>query len=604
MSEYRVSKTIRSRISCLSAALLLAASVSFASCAAQTESALRLHTADGTSPLMALNRNARTARVQSVKDGGEYLYFSFSQEQLHTMTRQCAQQPQSLYIELHADTGELLPGAVPQVSLGLLYPDDFTENGRLRPALAERPLVQAALRPSERQPLGCASAFAVKGGGKLPAGFFIYTTAALELAHAEIIPAALGWDLSQQTPRFYFGQSGGFIPADTQVLTAAFDFSDAAELFASPHDTAYHMGFEPLQSMGTQSTQPRVSVSMGEEELSIRRTIGTDTALIPAAAFAEPYGVMHTAQEHDGMRPTAVLLQQQQKSGSSADILQPIAADPGLVITWDQSRWRTSGYELFAWDRFPSILFFDFGSYDIQDRFLKRLAFFTEKQGFKGRLAADSEIAGLHGYNAHDYRSQSLADFYTLASQTRFPLNEEEQLLCRILVHNNIISAAAQPDGTTVYTPQNGAIISISQESPEYLRYTFTAHEGLHGLYFIDEEFRRAVHQIYTTSDARSIAFLEQYFVTQPTLMYDINDQYLMENEFMAYMLQRPVSQIRQYFAGNLAAWKSVNAAIPELARYVRETDAQGFEQAAIRLSQYVFERWGLSAGRTWLIAK
>ena len=61
-------------------------------------------------------------------------------------------------------------------------------------------------------------------------------------------------------------------------------------------------------------------------------------------------------------------------------------------------------FDLYRWDLLPTTLIFDFKDYAIQDKYLKRLAFFVEKLGFKGRLASDEEIAGLHGWNAHDYR--------------------------------------------------------------------------------------------------------------------------------------------------------------------------------------------------------
>ena len=53
----------------------------------------------------------------------------------------------------------------------------------------------------------------------------------------------------------------------------------------------------------------------------------------------------------------------------------------------------------------------------MQDDLLKRMAFFTEKEGFRGRLAADEEIKDLHGFNAHDYRAETLAAFFDLAEK-------------------------------------------------------------------------------------------------------------------------------------------------------------------------------------------
>jgi len=62
---------------------------------------------------------------------------------------------------------------------------------------------------------------------------------------------------------------------------------------------------------------------------------------------------------------------------------EPISADPGLVLEWPVELWRDSRYEIFRWDRFPSFLIFDTASYVVQDRLVKRLAFFVEKTGFR-----------------------------------------------------------------------------------------------------------------------------------------------------------------------------------------------------------------------------
>ena len=82
---------------------------------------------------------------------------------------------------------------------------------------------------------------------------------------------------------------------------------------------------------------------------------------------------------------------------TSSGSIQPITADTRQVLNWPLSEWRLTNYELFRWSDFPHVLIFDFLNYDVQNRFLKRLAFFVEKAGFRGRLAQDHEIANLHG---------------------------------------------------------------------------------------------------------------------------------------------------------------------------------------------------------------
>ena len=164
-----------------------------------------------------------------------------------------------------------------------------------------------------------------------------------------------------------------------------------------------------------------------------------------------------------------------------------------------------------------------------------------------------------------------------------------------------VAAAAALALGIGIQNFPEGAIISISKESPRYLRAQFIAHEGVHGIYFLDEEFRNLVDVIYDIIDTKSLQFLQGFFASQPSLGYDPNDPYLMRNELMAYLLQQSVAGIPSYFAGNLANRGTVLKAIPELAKYVRDTNAQGFVDAANVLESFLFSKYGLAAGRVSL---
>jgi hypothetical protein len=278
-------------------------------------------------------------------------------------------------------------------------------------------------------------------------------------------------------------------------------------------------------------------------------------------------------------------------------IMEPIPADPGMILPWPQETWRDARFELFSWDSFPSILIFDFADYTVQDRFLKRLAFFAEKTGFRGRLARDSEIAHLHGWNAHDYRSETLAAFFDAARKANFPLLAEEWELEAILLNAGIIGPG--PDGTIV--PGQGAVISITRESPDYLRSLFMAHEGFHGIFFIDEDFRNFSRTRWEGLGQAPRNFILSYFDYQA---YDITDTYLVINEFMAHVLQQPVSQAGRYFGETLAAridassWRRTVLPPKDEATNSWPGLADAFRAEAEAFSSYVNQRWGLAAGR------
>ena len=228
---------------------------------------------------------------------------------------------------------------------------------------------------------------------------------------------------------------------------------------------------------------------------------------------------------------------------------------------------------------------------------MKRLAFFVEKSGYVGTLMKDEEIASLHGYNAHDYKAESLAAFFDTAQSQNFKLNQSELLLRHILLENGIIIA----QGNKII-PGVGAIISLSQESPAYLRNSFLCHEGMHGIFFIDQDYRSYINDLYNQTDRNSIEFLKAYFVATPSLNYDINDDYLLKNEFMGYLVQQGLTFTSKYFSTNLATRKGVNEKFPELCKYIKNTKAQGFVDAASHLDEYLYQRWGMQTGREWTV--
>jgi hypothetical protein len=277
---------------------------------------------------------------------------------------------------------------------------------------------------------------------------------------------------------------------------------------------------------------------------------------------------------------------------------EPLTADPGIVLAYPQENWRDPRFEIFRWEDFPAVLIFDTADYAVQDRLFKRLAFFTEKKGFRGRLAADGEIAALHGWNAHDYRAEDLARFYNAAAAEDFPLLAEERELRELLLRAGILRRAGTGAGTALKAG-TGAVISVSRESAGYLRTLFMTHEGFHGLFFIDDDFRDFSRRRWEGLAPGAKRFILSYFEFQG---YDVEDEYLAVNEFMAHVLQQPVSQAARYFGETLSSRIDRSprrrSVLPE-----REGDAWpaiggAFRQEAAAFSAYVEGRWNLAAGK------
>ncbi len=215
---------------------------------------------------------------------------------------------------------------------------------------------------------------------------------------------------------------------------------------------------------------------------------------------------------------------------SALDSQANLLADPATLLNWPGQNWRQPQREWFTWAG-TSILVLVTKDYQTQDDYLKRLAFFVEKTGFRGRLWTDAQIAHLHGWNAHDYSAPSLAQFYTLAEKESFPLNPEEIELRTKLTASGIL--VAKGSGWEAGT---GALLGISLESPPALRAALFVHEAFHGLYFTSEAFRNGVKAVWSKlPDGAKTTFRDFLAISR----YDPSDEGLMMNEFQAYVLQR-----------------------------------------------------------------
>jgi hypothetical protein len=209
----------------------------------------------------------------------------------------------------------------------------------------------------------------------------------------------------------------------------------------------------------------------------------------------------------------------------------PIPADPGMILDWDRSTWRSPDFEVFSWDRFPHVLIFDTATYDIQDDLFKRLAYFVEKAGYRGEIENPSALAGRHGYNAHDYRAEDLARFFSEAVQRGIPLTPGEDDLQRILEANDLIRRTAAG-----FDPGEGAVISISRSSSPVLRRLLLSHESAHGEFFSLPQFRDGVEAVWEALAPVEQAVWKDYLSSKA---YDVTDHYLVVNEFQAYLFQQ-----------------------------------------------------------------
>jgi hypothetical protein len=247
----------------------------------------------------------------------------------------------------------------------------------------------------------------------------------------------------------------------------------------------------------------------------------------------------------------------------------PIPADPGQILAWDRSSWRKPDYELYSWSRYPRVLIMDTASYEVQDAFFKRLAFFVEKAGHAGKLESRSALAGLHGYNAHDYRAEDLARFFMEARKEAGGLSTEENALAGILAENGVLKQTA--DG---YAPGDGCVLSISRSSSPILRALLLTHESFHGLFFTMPSFRDATEKEWAALSPDEQALWVDYLAARD---YDTTDHYLVVNEFQSYLLQQNRSGIWGFQNSTMDRLKAAGGRDAGLARRVTTAHSASF---------------------------
>lgn len=511
-----------------------------------------------------------------------------------------------------------------EFAAGLLYANDFFAAGKLKEDIRPRHPVTAQMLPHK--------AFTVRigfAGMTVQAadirGFMVSSQTALKLKSAAIVPARYGW-LKDGTVLWYgTSADGGLIPpelcTESEIpLRTAFPKPSAVirggNTETDGRDTiVIHFDDALPINLTAEQKQPHLSFQCGNKRISVYRAPKLYRLTLDGGLFSDPL-LMLEQTDADRLTDTDMLSETSKQTDMDDPVntgglvhtsntvsgiiveyytplsLDPLTADPGLILDWPQAQWRQPSYELFAWEQFPSVLIFDFSDYTVQDAYFKRLSFFAEKKGFAGKLVSDNAIASLHGFNAHDYSAETLAAFFRKAEEEHFPLNNSELHLRSILFHNGIIirTEIGIEAGT-------GAIVSISRQSPAYLRYRFITHECLHGIYFTQESFRNTVEQAFRQTDPRAVLFLRRYFEVYPTLQYNTDDDYLMQNEFMAYLLQQGSGSLQQYYNG-ISWFRIMRKTEPALCRYIRETNADAFMQAAAQMSSFLYTTWGLRAGR------
>lgn len=494
----------------------------------------------------------------------------------------------------HFENVESIP-----LKIGFLEKKDFDSSGKLDFNIQDHNLITCELKntldyekPLKTYDISFALPFdKVSGALEKREGIFIQSDVNAWLQSVSVSQSVTGFDVSPDISFWGFSSNGGKLDFNS----AFFDFTGSSNIFPvvySKDKVPPEIEIKMAQPSSKEEELYDYSFSFGGEKIHIKRL---SEIKISTLALKNPFANM-SCKNTEG-KVLSVLYKQGSESilkSSEGDIVNPIQTDPGLILNWPKENWRNPDYELFEWDRLPGILFFDTKNYAVQSKFFARIAFFIEKEGFKGKLLTNAELEGKHDYNAHDYSAESLAKFFNKAFRLNFRLNPEEELLLDILVRNGVLKRV--DDVLNPYGAGKGAVLSVSREIPSWNRVPLLAHEGWHTIYFTDEDFRNYVSVVYNIMDRQTMDFLMTYFRSQPSLGYDQNDEYLMQNEFMAYILQNGEGKAGEYFV-NKARWPSVRKVSEYLCDYIIETSGSGFDDCLYMLQDYLYDKYNLKAG-------
>ena len=437
---------------------------------------------------------------------------------------------------------------------------------------------------------------------ELPEGFFVYSSHPIEIVFGKIEGAKIGFDISKDVPFFGLPSNGGKIG---DVFGA--DFTGASSVFSSANTKKSIMPkilvrLSDNEELSEKNQPKKIYLNAGGEVLAFYRFKGKEDFTLQTAMLSNPFSQFSLSDKD--ARISRLLMVENDISflpESDGTVKEPLETEPGLLPASKKTNWRNRDYELYKWEGKDNILLFDTKDYGVQSDFFTRLAFFSEKAGFRGKILTDEELEGMHGYNAHDYSPETLAKFFSKAkneSLEKSVLNKRELLLREILLHNGVIVRDKD-----AFKAGKGAVVAISQESASYLRQSLCAHEVWHGLFFTDEDFRNTTAAIYYTADPNAVNFLLSYWKTNPTLNYDTSDTYLIHNEFMAYIMQNPINKVSTYFM-RLASFNSSQRNLKSESDYVLSTNGEAFEDAALTFESYAKDRWGLECGRVSLVTR
>ena len=257
-----------------------------------------------------------------------------------------------------------------------------------------------------------------------------------------------------------------------------------------------------------------------------------------------------------------------------ATVPDPLLSNPDTILQQKITAWRQSEFEVFRCKSLSKILIFDTDTYKTQSAFFKRLAFFTEKNGYTGRISSAAAFSDKKGYNAHNYHARDLARYFNKISASM--LLPEELLLRDILLISGVLIYKHRS-----YYGKEGGVISISRSSSPSLRKLLLVHELSHAVFYTVADYREGVQQLWMELSPAEQLFWSLFLYGRGYSVKDIN---LVVNEYHAYLLQQPRSEVNSYFRRQIGDLRVRFPSYEPFLRNFVKSYGQRFSVAASRL--------------------
>lgn len=184
------------------------------------------------------------------------------------------------------------------------------------------------------------------------------------------------------------------------------------------------------------------------------------------------------------------------------------------------------------------IFFIEFHSAAIQSESLDRIGIFVESDGYSGKILAPQLMKTLNEeafFDGHDYASEDLARFYSLAARYAIRLHPMEIHIRELLIRLGVIAEKGGEYVPKMTAALLTAVRGLDERHGAGTRRWVLNHEFRHGYYFVT--MKDDVHGVWDDM----LSHEEQKIIASTlrrTARYNPNDESLMEREFHAMVFE------------------------------------------------------------------